>query len=256
MPQVILQPYNQSETFITLIRNATTKFFSSTPVKITNYFINLVTLEGLSTYYKNLESENNIIEKPYLITSLNDTPRILDEIANVNLNTLRIFPSISLRTNKVYYKQDEKFATRMLTTENMFLSRIDQYMTANINHKIMCESYEMAYDLMRYSQSFFLQDKIITFRNIITAFMLKIDDITQLPEDIIQQITDNCLYVITSADNKTVLCLPANAWLQVKVTDHTIETEGIPYEGSRINYTLSLTWQINYSEPASYVLVY
>ncbi len=252
----VLQPFNQSESLINLIRSATIKFFSSTPTKIKNYFINLVTLEGLSKYYSELNNNDNIIERPYLVTTFSDTPRAMDEISNVNLHTIRLMPALSMRMSKRYYFQDPHFATRMVQTPNTLLSRIDQYMTLNINHKIVCESYEMAYDIMRYSQSFFLQDKFVTFRNLVTLFMINIDDISQVPMNNLQEIKDNCLYVISDAKNRSILCLPSGAWLQVKVSDHTIETEGIPYEGTRITYSLSLNWQINYAEPAAYLLVF
>lgn len=252
----IIQPYNQSETFLSLIRDATVKFFTSTPTKVQSFFINLITIEGLSKYYNELKEKGELLPRPYLVTSIDDTPRILDEVSNVNLQTIRLLPSISLRLNKRYFYQDPKFATRMFFNGKVQLARIDQYMTANITHKIICDSYEMAYDIMRYSQSFFLQDKYVTFRNLTSLFMLNIENTEDISYDVLDEISKYSLYVISDAKNRHVYCLPSNAWLQVKVTDHTIETEGIPYEGSKVSYSISIRWSINYSEPAAYILAW
>lgn len=255
MQYSFIQPYKQSESIINLFRQLIITFFDCSPVEIRDYIVGLYTLEGLSSYYKILEEKKYVIKRPYIYIILQDIPRITDEIFNPTFQTVRR-SSLLIRMDPKQIQLDSNIFPTLLTTNETKISRIEQYMNVTILVTIVCESYEMTYDMMRYCQMI-LTDKSVTFRNLIYMHMLSVDDVSKkYPSYVLKTLEEKCIYSYSLVSDKRVFAIPSFTWVHAKATDYTINNENVPFDGATPTYSLSVSLNITYSEPVSYVLVY
>jgi hypothetical protein len=252
----IVQPTNQSESFMSLVRDSVVQFFNNSPVPIQAYMFGNYTLEGLSNYYKELESKNYTIGVPHIFCTLNESPTLSEDINNVNLHTVRLLPSLLVKTDLGYFLNSTPYNPMIIATSNVKISRIDQYVRTSISINVMCDSYEMAYDIIRYCQSMLQTDKTVTFRNLVYLACFAVEDITTYPQAVIDDIYSISVYTISEVSKRQLFSVPFLTWVHVKVTDYALNIENIPYDSSRPVYQITTNWQLFYPEPAAYIIVY
>lgn len=250
----LLSPYAIYESFIEMAKQCVLKFYASSPTLITQYIFNLYNLYGVSNTFdiQNNELQRTLI-RPYCVFTLTEAPRVNEDRTNPNINNIRYLPALAMRNSPAYIGKRPFTPILVHSKDHRFtISRIDQYMECTCETAIWCDSFEMAYDYKRYTESMLVPNKKIAFRNLLVPYQLSIDQANMLPDYVRDKLQDVSIRRIVTQSGKHVYTIPVCTWCFITMSDSRVDIENVPFEGNEINYKYTTTWQLFYHEPTAY----